>query len=177
MFTTELQTSNPSVKLVKPDIERDAPLSMAWVKGKHGKNSLLLMGVPEHKIAEPTPEMERERIADFLTKKDELNWMIELNNQIVGSIWVDLKPSEYLNAPALHIMIGNPSARNQGVGKSATMAVIEHLKQDGVKTIYTRHLASNQAAAAILASIGFTNDEEEYTDTDDLTWQNARLQK
>lgn len=175
MKVSSLETANPSVRLVEPDVDRDAPTSLKWLEGAIGRNTLLLMGVSEKENTESSLDKEQERIKDFITKEDQLNWMIQLDDAIIGSIWVDLEPTEELPAPALHIMIGDPRARGQGVGLASTSAVIEYLKDQKVTQLYSRSLAKNSAASKLLDANGFQNLGDTYVDSDGLEWQNATL--
>ena len=101
--------------------------------------------------------------------------MIQLDNKVVGSIWVDLKPKDKVPAPALHIMIGDPIVRGKGVGGASTVAVIDFLRQQGEAAVYSRTLVQNTIAKNLLYDNGFMPDGEPYTDEDGLKWQNAAL--
>lgn len=175
MFIHEIQGGDTRLK--RPLVQRDAPLSVEWLKGEEGKKSLLLMGVPENDIAEPTLEEEQARIQSFLDRKDQLNWMIEYKNRIVGAIWVDLQPTEHVKAPAPHIMIGDVSARGKGVGSQAMKLVIEYLFSQGHDAVYTRCKPSNTAVMRMNAKLGFQKDGAEYIDADGITWQNVVIKK
>ena len=104
MIAPQLETPRSNVRLIQPNIERDAQLSLSWLKGELGKNTLSLMGATNNNNSQTTLENEQERIKDFIEKDDQLNWMIQLGDKVVGSIWVDLKPTIELPAPAVHIM-------------------------------------------------------------------------
>ena len=139
MFTHELKTSNDKVKLVKPNVQRDAIISVGWLEGQKGKDTLRLMGNNENVVSQPISlEIESERIQDFLDKKNQLNWAIQFNDhgdeRIVGAVWVDLEKNKIeldngnfieLNAPSPHIMIGETDIRNQGIGTVAIQAVMD----------------------------------------------------
>jgi RimJ/RimL family protein N-acetyltransferase len=174
MSTTEsLQTNNPDVSLVEPDIERDAALGVQWLEGELGRATLTSMGVAEKDNKPTTLENERERVRDFIEGQDQLNWMIEYKGKIVGSVWADLKQVGNVPAPAIHIMIGDPDVRGKGVGFAATSKVTEHLEDQGFKNVYSRHLTKNNGASGLLRSLGFTELSEPYTDEDGLEWQNV----
>ncbi|HSX28560.1 MAG TPA: GNAT family protein [Candidatus Saccharimonadales bacterium] len=175
MFVHELTTENPDVRLIKPDVERDAPASAAWLESEQGRQTLHLMGVPDSENKPSTLLKEQERVRDFLSRKDQCFWMIELRKKVVGAIWTDLVPTEHLGAPAIHLMIGDPSARSQGAGTAAFAAVVRWLSSDPQKNpkIYSRHLVWNEAAAALPLKAGFINDGPSYRDEHGLEWQNV----
>src|SRR6266498_2431670 len=162
MFIVVLFNSN--FRLVKPDFSRDALLSVKWLKEDSGRDTLRLMGVPDKDIVEPTLEGERERIQSFLDREDQLNWMIEVDGHVVGAIWVDLERQGSVKAPAIHIMIGDPSARGQGVGSQAMQLAINYLFQQGYSTVYTRHRVGNTPVEKMSARLGFVPDGDPYMD-------------
>lgn len=174
MKTIPLETTNPSVHLVEPELERDAQLGVQWLHGDIGRNTLQLMGVSDQDNKPTTLEKEKQRVTEFIEKPDQLNWMIEYDRQVVGSIWVDLEPKDSVPSPAIHIMIGDPSVRGKGVGFSAVSKVAEYLKEQGNESIYSRHLTKNNGARTLLGTLGFKNMGEPYTDEYDLEWQNVK---
>jgi len=174
MSTTEnLQTNNPDVQLVEPDIERDAVLGVKWLEGELGRATLTSMGVAAKDNKPTTLEYERERVRDFIEGRDQLNWMIEYDGNIVGTVWADLKQVGSVPAPAVHIMIGDPNVRGKGIGSAATSRVTQYLEGLGYKDIYSRHLTSNSGVSGMLQSLGFTKFGEPYTDEDGLERQNV----
>lgn len=173
MFTNELLSKDESVKLVRPDVARDAKLGVKWLEGEAGRNTLKLMGVTDAENRPTDIKQEWSRVSDFLTNIDQINWMIEKDGEIVGTIWVDLEPTDYLKAPSIHIMIGDPVARGQGAGGRAFETVAGWLeKEHGESIIYTRHLVDNIGATRLEENAGFQNDGEPYNDSDGLLWQN-----
>lgn len=175
MSTVEnLQTNNPDVLLVEPVIERDAALGVQWLDGELGRATLTSMGVAEKDNKPTTIEHERERVRDFIERQDQLNWMIEYQGKVVGSVWADLEQVGNVPAPAIHIMIGDPDVRGKGVGFAATSKVAEYLESRGFNSIYSRHLTKNSGASGLLQSLDFTNFGVPYTDDDGLEWQNVK---
>lgn len=171
-----VSTNREDLKLISPDIERDAPLSVAWLAGDVGKETLRLMGNLPEDIKPTSLELERQRVQDFINSDEQLTWMMELDGKVVGSIWVHTTPTEYVNAPSLHLMIGDPSSRGRGVGKDSCRAVIEELRRtNSYKTLYSRYITDNKSSAALLASLGFEASGEIYVDKDGLEWQNVLL--
>ena len=135
------------------------------------------MGVADKDNKPTTLEKERSRVQDFITNPNQLNWMVSYNSRIIGSVWVDLKSKDHLNSPSVHIMLGDPIVRKQGVGSAVIDAVISYLKQQGYKQIYSRHLLLNKGSQKLLAKAGFISEGEPYKDSDDLNWQNVSLLK
>jgi RimJ/RimL family protein N-acetyltransferase len=175
MFVGELATGDSSVRLVEPDVGRDASLGLQWLAGEAGRETLRLMGVTDANNHPSTLEQERQRIQDFIDKSDQLNWMIAKDEQVIGPIWVELRPIEYLNAPSMHIMIGEPSARGQGTGGQAFRAVANYLECERHESvIYTRHLLDNIGSAKLAAASGFQEDGALYEDANGLRWQNMK---
>lgn len=44
--------------------------------------------------------------------------MIRANDKTLGTVWIELEPTEYLAVPAVHIMIGDIDYRGRGIGKA-----------------------------------------------------------
>jgi RimJ/RimL family protein N-acetyltransferase len=176
MKAVELQADNPSVKLIEPDLERDAELGVLWLHGDIGRSTLMLMGVADKDNKPTTLPEEKQRVTDFIEKRNQLNWMIEFNGKVVGSVWVDLELKDSVPSPAIHIMIGDPNVRGKGVGFSASSKVIEYLKEQGTKSLYSRHLTNNTNARNLLVALGFEDTSDPYTDKDGLEWQNVKKQ-
>jgi len=173
----EMGTPNPRVRLVKPDVARDAVLSVKWLAGDEGRKTLRLMGVPDARNKASTLEQEQARVQDFLDRTDQRNWMIELDDKVVGSVWIDLKPTPTMPAPSVHIMIGDPAVRGQGAGSAAFRAALDWLRTNEAlyPLVYSRHLTHNDPAGALLTKNKFIDLGEPYTDEDGLEWQNAYL--
>ena len=179
-FPTELNTDNEKIRLIAPDIERDSELSVNWLSGEIGKNTLILMGnvpgaIPDPRLESEEEKLERERkrVSEFLNDKAQLNWMIEFDGQVVGTVWVEKEPKDSVPSPSIHIMIGDPRVRGKSVGFTASSRVVKYLEKMGEETIYSRHLAKNTKAKDMLHRLGFKNKGEPYTDHDDLKWQNV----
>lgn len=170
-----LNTPNEHVRLIEPDLERDAQLGVVWLAGEAGRKTLKLMGVADENNNETSLEAERERVTDFINTTDQLNWMISYDGQVVGSVWVDLKEKESVHAPSVHIMIGDPDMRGKGVGAASISAVVSHLHQKGETVIFSRHLLENSGATKLLTDLGFVDDGDAYHDDNGLEWQNVVL--
>ena len=169
----ELSTADGKLRLIRPDVARDAPLSVGWLQGEAGRRTQLLMGNAPQRLIIPTLATEQERVRSFLENKQQRTWAIEYDGQVVGAIWVNLQSDEHLKAPAIHIMIGDPEARGKGIGKQAIGLVMRSMRSEKeFRTLYSRHLVDNTAAAAILRPYGFQKAGKPYGDADGLQWQN-----
>jgi|GEM_PF-1904478 len=177
MFIHEIGTPNPRVRLIKPEVARDAKLSVDWLAGEDGRETLRLMGVADVHNQASTLEKETARVQDFLDNPHSRVWMMALDDKVVGAIWIDLEPTAQMPAPSIHLMVGDPRARGQGVGSAAYQAVLDWLRTAEAlyPLVYTRHLTRNQPAAALPAKHGFTALGEPYKDADGLEFQNYFL--
>ncbi len=175
----ELATTKPGLRLVAPNVDRDAPFAMTWLEGDAGKQTLLLMGNPESKISAPSPDQEHKRIEKFLTlakENKQLTWMMRFGGKTIGAVWVDLQPTNHLPPPAIHIVVGDPSERGGGIGKAAVTAVIDYLKAKTNRTkLYSRYLTSNTGSIKLLSGFGFEHLGPAYLDEDGLEFQNVVL--
>lgn len=79
MKAKQLETNQKNIKLIEPNVDRDAPLSMDWLMGKAGEHNLLQMGVAPSAIKTTTFEAEKKRVQDFISKENQLSWLIVLN--------------------------------------------------------------------------------------------------
>ena len=173
MKAPQLETINSQMQPIEPNVERDSALSFTWLEGEIGKRTLSLMGVPDKENQGSSLEAERARVQGFIEGQDQLNWTIKCEEKIVGSIWVDLKKSDHVPAPSIHIMIGDVSARGKGVGDASARAVLGYMIQKGEHTIYSRRLVKNQDVAKLFDRNGFEKLGESYRDGDGLEWQNV----
>jgi|SRR5580704_7360062 RimJ/RimL family protein N-acetyltransferase len=177
MFACHLNTADPSIALVAPVVSRDAPLGMRWLAGDQGRETLRMMGVPEEEIRPTNLDEESARITSFLERRDQYNWMIDFRGAVVGAIWVDLRPSSVLPAPAVSYMIGAAEARRKGVASASLDAVAQFILRHGFTRLYARTLVINHKGAALLSRAGFVLRDEPYIEPDDgLSWQNFVLQ-
>ena len=175
MKAPQLETENAHIRLVEPDVERDSRLGVQWLNGDLGRVTMQLMGNTGDvidKMLPTTVELESERVRDFIERKDQLNWMIEYEGKVVGSVWVDLDDSDDLPGPSVHIMIGDPTMRGKGVGGLVVGTVLEYLETQGNDVIYSRHLTTNEGSDKLLKSLGFDDLDGPYI-SDTLEFQNV----
>jgi RimJ/RimL family protein N-acetyltransferase len=175
----DIETPINGLVLTRPDPDRDAPFALSWFEASYGRETLTLMGNPEHKIPSPTLNEEIGRIHEFLKLEKEdkqLTWMICYDNKTIGAVWLELKDTEHVKSPAFHIMIGNKYHRGRGFGRVIMQEMIDYTKDVlKAKNLYSRYLISNKGIAYLNESFGFIKDGESYKDTDGLEFQNIKL--
>lgn len=132
-----------------PAVTRDGALSLRWLSGCQGRETLPMMGVPDDHIVPARLDEETARIANFIDRTDQYNWMIELEGSIVGAIWVDLRSSATLAAPAVSYMVGDPSARGRGVAGASLAAVTDSMSGEGFTILHARALVTNDVSARV----------------------------
>ena len=175
MKAQEINLPELNINLIAPDVDRDAKFSIDFLKGGLGKQTMLLMGVPEEQIQETNLETEKERIRSFIENTDQLNWMIQKDDRVIGSIWVDLKFNNEVPAPSTHLLIWDPAFRGKGVGEASLSAVIKLLKDRGEPVIYTRTKVDNIPIYNLLKKVGFKPYTDEYADEYGVIWRNLSL--
>lgn len=176
MFIKQLSPTDLAILLIKPDVQRDALLGVYWMADPHGRYTLKMMGVPDDRNCASILAEEVQRMNKFLEDDNQYNWMIQLDGRVIGTIWVDLLPTHGQQAPAISIMLGDPSVRGGGIGYTSSLAVIEFLRSIGHTQLYSRHLTENHTSEKLLSKLNFINDGEPYIDSEDgLQWQNVVL--
>ncbi|NCO10488.1 GNAT family N-acetyltransferase [Candidatus Saccharibacteria bacterium] len=104
--------------------------------------------------------------------------MIQLKGRTIGAVWIELEDTKYVNAPALHIMIGNPDSRGMGTGKLVMEAMINYaFTEFHTNVIYSRHLTSNDVIARVTSDLGFAKDGAPYAEENGLIFQNIKLER
>ena len=175
----EIKTQLSGLTMAQPDVERDAPFALDWFTSLYGKETLLSMGNPEHAIKPPTLEGERETISSFLELQaagKQLTWMMRMDNKTIGAAWIELEKHGSVNAPSIHLMLGDVSYRGRGIGKVVMHFLVEYARDVlGAEYVYSRNLVSNEKIARINKAIGLAADGGQYADEDGLVWQNTKL--
>ncbi len=174
-----MESGRDDVRLLNPDIERDALFAFGWFSRPEGRQTLLSMGNAEHEILTSTIEGEKNTIRDFIrleADKQQITRMISVDDKTIGAVWIELYENHGVKPPSVHIIIGDPEYRGKGIGASVMRSAIDYARHElGYKTIYSRHLVANQAIISVNKSLGFENDGEPYCDANGLTWQNVKL--
>lgn len=174
----ELSTYMPELALTEPVPERDAVFAVGWFDSDSGLDTLLKMGNAPHEITGTSIEKELATLREFLSLEEQSiqkTWMIRYGEKTIGAAWIDLIENHSVKAPSIHLMIGDPSFRGRGIGRSVMNAMINYLEENGRKSIFSRHLVSNTVVARLNQSIGFIADGESYIDENGLEWQNIKL--
>lgn len=175
---SDLSTSIPELILTNPVPDRDASFALSWFEHESGRDTLLKMGNAPDEIEEPSLENELATLEDFLTLEHEgrqKTWMLRYGESTIGAAWVELTENHGVEAPSIHLMIGDPAFRGKGIGKAVMKTMITYLKENGNDTIYSRHLVSNEAVTGLNRSLGFVADGQSYVDENGLEWQNIKL--
>lgn len=169
------------LELVPPNPDRDAPFALAWFDSPHGKDTLLKMGNSESEIETPTLDGEKSTLEEFIQlERDnkQITRMIQLHGKTIGAVWIELEDTEYVKAPALHIMIGDPNSRGTGIGKKVMETMIHYAQTElQADLIYSRHLVSNHIISKLNSHLGFKNDGDSYAEKSGLVFQNVKLEK
>ena len=175
----DLETSLAGLTLVCPNPERDTPYALKWFTAPYGKDTLLRMGNLESEINEPTPEHERATIEEFLTLEQQgkqLTWAMQIDNKIIGAVWIELIDTDHVKAPAAHIMIGDMEYRGQGIGTASMSAMADYTRTVlHSQYLYSRHLVTNHIISKLNTTLGFEVDGEPYQEPSGLIWQNVKL--
>lgn len=175
MTGPDLASDDHSIRLIEPMLERDARLGVTWLNGSIGHESQRLMGNVPSEIKDTTLEQQQELVRRFIEQKNEINWMIEVDGSVVGSIWVHLEADKLVGAPSISVMIGDPMVRGRGVGRAAVRLVIDWARDELGVPLLMRALTDNVVSKALIVRLGGTQDGPVYRDDDDLEWQNYRL--
>ena len=179
MNSSHLKAGSLVVRLIKPNVDRDAPFALGWFKSDHGNQTLLLMGNAENEIKPSTLYNEKKTLKKFIElekSNEQITWMIQTDNKTIGAVWIELKDDEFVKSPAVHMMIGDPKYRGKGIGKIIMSEMLKYIKEKLKSNIvYSRHLVNNKPVTALLDYFGFTNDGKSYIDINNLEWQNVKL--
>ena len=136
------------------------------------------MGNAPGEITETSLESETATLEEFLTLETEgkqKTWMLRYGEKTIGAAWIDLVKNHGVEAPSVHLVVGDTSFRGKGIGKAAMSTMIGYLKNNSNDTVYSRHLVSNEAVVGLTRSLGFISDGKSYVDENGLEWQNIKL--
>src|SRR5664279_5334763 len=129
----DIRTSLAGLMLTRQDPQRDAPFAFSWFNSEYGRDTLLKMGNTERQISETSLEKETKTLEVFLElekTKEQLTWMMRMDNKTIGAVWIELVDTKYVKAPTVHIMVGDYDYRSQGVGKASMRAMIDVARND-----------------------------------------------
>lgn len=123
MTGPDLSTYRDDVRLIAPNVDRDAPSGVRWLSGPVGRETLRSMGVIDVENNESTVGLERRRLQTIIDDSSELAWMIRYNGQTVGIVEVCTEENEYIKLPSMSIMIDDVAARGKGIGSLVIQSV------------------------------------------------------
>ncbi len=170
-----IETSFPGLILVRPNIAQDPLISVEWINGPDGHETMRLMGNTDEGNKPTTLELEEKRVREFITSTGSRTWAMNLDGRTIGSIWLTTVPTNYLKDPSVHFMIGDTGSRKRGIGRATLSAVIELLENEAVHDeLYSRYMVGNEGSAHLLSKVGFEIDGEVYRDEDGLYFQNVK---
>ena len=175
---SDLSTSIPKLVLTSSVPDRDATFALSWFDSETGRDTLLKMGNTPDEITKPSLQGELATLEEFISLENEgkqKTWMLRHGEVTIGAAWIDLVENHGVEAPSVHLMIGDPSYRGKGVGKAVMNTMIAYLKHSGNDTVYSRHLVSNKVVTGLNRSLGFVDDRQSYVDENGLEWQNIKL--
>lgn len=165
-------TVNQDISLVAPNPKKDAHVSVLWLKGEHGRETMRLMGCIVPEGFEPNLKTETKRLKLMSKSKNELIRMISYKGSIVGSLEIWRVQYDYVPAPSISILIGNPAMRGLRLGTKILATVEKLLSEIGDEIAYTRTLLSNVGSTDFFEHNGFVKNGAPYADESGLVWQN-----
>lgn len=168
------QFISDDLRLISPNVERDAPLGVGWMSGASGRATQGLMGVAPKDIHDHDINEERELVRYFIDTDEELVWMIEHDKRVIGAVEIGLKIPKEENGPSISIMIGDVAARGKGIGKKVMNGAMDYLRHSGYKEVRARYLLDNAVSKAMNLGLGFIKTGDPYVDDDGLMWQNIK---
>lgn len=163
---------NKDLKLVNPKPKKDALVSVQWLEGEAGKETLRLMGCLVTADFVPSFKAEAKRLKLMLKSKHEIIKMIEYKGDVIGQIEVWTKQFDNVSAPSVSLLIGSPNMRGQNIGSLVLSAVHYIIKALGYHKAYTRALLANSQSNKFFMSNCYQKQGQPYCDSSGLLWQN-----
>jgi len=106
------------------------------------------------------PEVWERRIMYYLRRDPEASQVAELGGKVVGFMLADIRGGEFgLEEPGGWIeRFGvDPDFQGRSLGRKLFEAVVEHLKQQGAKTVRTLVEKNDSDLASFLRALGFND--------------------
>ncbi len=163
---------NSDLSLIKPNPKKDAPVSLLWLKGEHGRETMRLMGCIVPEGFEPSLKTEIKRLKLMAKSKNEIIRMISYKGRIVGALEIWRVQYDNVPAPSISILIGNPAMRGLRLGSKILASIERILSEIGNEIAYTRTLLSNVSSTDFFQKNGFVKAGSPYSDEYGLIWQN-----
>lgn len=167
------------LKLVEPQIEH-AKIGIHWIKDAE---TVQFMGAD---FSDPSVKKEEERLQKILENTDEYNWMIELNQKIIGNISLNSiqeKSGEFsTKAASFTIIIGDKNYWEKGIGQAVGQKVIEWaFTMADFQVLAARAFEQNTGSIKLLTKLGFhktgTSPYDGLVNGQSATWINFKLSK
>lgn len=163
---------NSELSLIEPNPKKDATVSLLWLKGEHGRETMRLMGCIVPEGFEPSLKTEIKRLKLMAKSKNELIRMISYKGSIIGALEIWRVQYDHVPAPSISILIGNPAMRGLRLGSKILSTVEKILSDIGNEIAYTRTLLSNVGSTDFFERNGFVKIGAPYSDESGLIWQN-----
>ena len=160
------------IRLIKPDPKKDALVTVKWLEGVGGQETLRYMGILVDDNFKPDVKSEVKRLKTMAKSKNEYISMIEHKGVIVGTVEIWTVQYDGVPAPSISIMIGSPHTRGHNIGSQVIQATLAIIKNLGYDTAYSRALLSNSSSCGFFAKNGFEKTGLVYDDIEGLIWQN-----
>lgn len=150
---------NGKLRLLKPDLKY-AELSLKWISNPE---VVQYMGAD---FSNPSLEGEQKRLQEILENKDEYNWMIELDDKIIGNAGINsiAEVSKKFGVKAGYpaILIGDKNHWHKGIGYHVMKTILNWAFQEAnFEVIAARVFPENTASIKNLEKLGFKEDGTE----------------
>lgn len=159
------------IRLIRTDPWRDARVSVEWLQGEQGRETLRAMGVVVADDFEPSAETELARLKSMLKSRNEIIRMIEYKGRIVGCLEIWTVQYDNVPSPSVSLLIGSPNIRGLGIGTKVVGAIEHILSENGFETINMRALLANEKSNNFFINNRFVKYGTPYTDENGLAWQ------
>lgn len=165
---------NKDLRLANPRPKKDSRVSVGWLEGDAGRQTLRLMGCLVEEDFKPSIKEETKRLRAMLKSKSAVIKMIEYRGQVVGQIEIWLKQYDRVASPSISILIGSPLMRGQKIGSLVLGAIHDIIASLGYERSYGRALMASSPSNDFFTKNGYTKDGRPYSDDDGLLWQNYK---
>lgn len=176
-----LEVSHPNTKLnirlIEPHTYH-APESLKWLSqpeiGQH-------MGADFSDVSLAT---ETKRLQDMIDSTDEYNWMIELNENVIGNVCInsiaERTKADNCRSGSMAILIGDRDSWGKQIARYVNRAVLDWaFMNGGFAMLHARIMLENIGSMKSFTALGFeeTGTEEEKMDDKMIRWNHYRMTK
>ncbi|MBP9812982.1 GNAT family N-acetyltransferase [Candidatus Saccharibacteria bacterium] len=163
---------NKDLRLVNPRPKKDSRVTVGWLEGDIGRQTLRFMGCLVEEDFNPSIKEETKRLRAMLKSKSAVIKMIEYQGQIIGQIEIWLKQYDRVASPSISILIGSPNMRGQKIGSLILGAIHDIIRNLGYERSYGRALMASSLSNEFFIKNGYLRNGRPYGDDDGLLWQN-----